>query len=86
MPKILQLPEELYETIEREARRRRIDPVEFVTQAVELKRELTTLELLRQTGQTKSRPRPGPCMKERPPLLKTKDGSLVSDLVIEERR
>lgn len=86
MGKTLELPDALYDTIEHEARQNNMKPVEFLAQAIELRRSVTTLDLLRLHGQTVSRPRQGPCMTEPFPLLQTSDGSLVSDLVIKERR
>lgn len=85
MGKVLELPDEVYATVEDEARRLNIEPAEIVRQAVERMRKPTLSEILQARGRVVNRPREGPSMTERFPLIETRDGSLVSDQIIQDR-
>ena len=85
MGKILELPDDVWDKIQREAHARNMDPAELVRESLDHLRKPDLNDLLRARGRSRSRPRPGPCQSEPFSRIHTKDGSLVSELIIRER-
>jgi hypothetical protein len=85
MGKLLELPDDVWEEIQRQARARRVEPVELLRESLERLRKPDLNELLRARGRTRSRPHPGPCQSNPFPRVQTKDGSLVSERIIQDR-
>jgi hypothetical protein len=85
MGKVVELPDDVWEKIEQEARARHVDPAELIRESVEKLQASDFNDLLRARGRTRSRPRPGPCQSTPFPRVRTKDGSLVSDRIIKDR-
>lgn len=85
MGKTLELPDDVWEKIQREARARRMAPAELVRESLDRLQKPDLNDLLRTRGRTKSRPRPGPCQSKPFRRIRTKDGSLVSELIIQDR-
>ncbi len=85
MGKLLELPDDIYAAVEDEARKQNTEAAEIVRRAVEKMRKPTLSEILQAKGRVVNRPREGPSMTERFPLIETKDGSLVSDQIIQDR-
>jgi len=85
MGKLLELPDDVWERILQEARARNVEPVELVRESLDRLQKPDLNDLLRARERTASRPRPGPCESEPFPRVQTRDGSLVSDLIIRER-
>ncbi len=85
MGKLLELPDDVWERVQQEARARNVDPAELVRESLDHLHKPDLNELLRAGGRTRSRPRPGPCQSKPFSRSRTKDGSLVSELIIRER-
>lgn len=85
MGKLLELPDDVWARIEQEARARQIDPTELVREFVEGLQNSDLNEALRARGCTRSRPRPGPCQPTAFRRIQTRDGSLVSEQIIQDR-
>ena len=85
MGKLLELPDDVWAKIEQEARVRNMEPVELVRASVERLQKPDLNDLLRARGRPRSRPRPGPCQLTPFPRIQTKDGSLISDRIIQDR-
>jgi hypothetical protein len=87
MGKTLELPDDVYEIAQREAAARNVDPAQFVCDLLRQAQRPSLNERMEKAGLIMNRPHAGPhARKLAPQPLKTLDGSLVSDVIIRERR
>jgi len=85
MGKALELPDDIWERIQREAHVRQIEPAELVRESLDRLQKPDLNDVLRAQGRTKSRPRPGPCQSKPFCRIRTKDGSLLSESIVQDR-
>jgi len=85
MGRTLELPDDVWEKIQREAHARDMEPAELVRESLDRLESPDLNDLLRARGRTTSQPRPGPCQPRRFRRIRTRDGSLVSELLIQDR-
>lgn len=85
MGKLVELPDDLWAMIEQEARARQVQPAELLRDFVERFQYSELNELLRARGRTSSHPRSGPCQVTSFPRMQTRDGSLVSEQIVQDR-
>jgi hypothetical protein len=87
MGKSLELPDDVYEIVEREAAARRVAPSQFICDMLRQARHVPLSERLLAAGLVMNQSHGGAGERKPPPEpLQTLDGSLVSDVIIRERR
>ncbi len=87
MGKTVELPDDVYELVQREAAARNVAPAQFVCDVLRQSRRPSRNQHMEEAGLIMNSPHAEPCARKAAPQpLETLDGSLVSDTIINERR